>query len=184
MKKVGIIALMFFVGFTLNAQQQNEIDSYKIAFFSKDATGVFKEISGSVESNISDITAEISAKETETTELNLSFNLKIKVASITTANGTQTRHAKSSEWFHAEKYPTINFLSSRVYKTEKGVFADGSLTLHGVTKKVSIPISIKYSEEKTIYKAEFSVNRMDYKLGPDSKVSRNIKIIAGIAVKK
>jgi polyisoprenoid-binding protein YceI len=75
-------------------------------------------------------------------------------------------------------------LSSRVYKTEKGVFADGSLTLHGVTKKVSIPISIKYSEEKTIYKAEFSVNRMDYKLGPDSKVSRNIKIIAGIAVKK
>jgi polyisoprenoid-binding protein YceI len=184
MKKVGIIAIMFFVGFILNAQQQNEIDSYKIAFFSKDATGVFKEISGSVESNISDITAEISAKETETTELNLSFNLKIKVASITTANGTQTRHAKSSEWFHAEKYPTINFLSSRVYKTEKGVFADGSLTLHGVTKKVSIPISIKYSEEKTIYKAEFSVNRMDYKLGPDSKVSRNIKIIAGIAVKK
>jgi polyisoprenoid-binding protein YceI len=184
MKKVGIIAIMFFVGFILNAQQQNEIDSYKIAFFSKDAQGVFKEMSGSIESNISDITAEISAKETETTELNLSFNLKIKVASITTANGTQTRHAKSSEWFHAEKYPTINFLSSRVYKTEKGVFADGSLTLHGVTKKVSIPISIKSSDEKTIYKAEFSVNRMDYKLGPDSKVSRNIKIIAGIAVKK
>jgi hypothetical protein len=64
MKKVGIIAIMFFVGFILNAQQQNEIDSYKIAFFSKDAQGVFKEMSGSIESNISDITAEISAKET------------------------------------------------------------------------------------------------------------------------
>ena len=184
MKKIGIIALMFFVGNTFNAQQKNEVDSYKVAFYSKDATGVFKEMSGTVESNISDITAEISAKETETTELNLSFNLKIKVGSINTGNGVQNKHAKSSEWFHAEKYPTIDFVSSRVYRSEKGVFADGSLTLHGVTKKVSIPISIQSKEEKTIYKAEFSVNRMDYKLGPDSKVSRNIKIIAGIAVKK
>ena len=175
---------MFFVGNTFNAQQKNEVDSYKVAFYSKDATGVFKEMSGTVESNISDITTEISAKETETTELNLSFNLKIKVGSINTGNGVQNKHAKSSEWFHAEKHPTIDFVSSRVYKSEKGIFADGSLTLHGVTKKVSIPISIKSSEEKTIYKAEFSVNRMDYKLGPDSKVSRNIKIIAGIAVKK
>ena len=184
MKKTVIIALIFFVGFTLNAQQQNEVDSYKIAFFSKDATGVFKEMTGTVESNISDISADIQATDIEETDLDLSFNLKIKVASITTANGTQTRHAKSSEWFHAEKYPTIDFMSSHVYRSEKGIFADGSLTLHGVTKKVSIPISIKSSEDKIIYKAEFSVNRMDYKLGPDSKVSRNIKIIAGIAVKK
>jgi len=184
MKKVGIIAIMFFVGFALKAQEKNEVDSYKIAFYSKDATGVFKEMSGTVESNISDITMDIQAADEGTTELDLSFNLKIKVGSINTGNGVQNKHAKSSEWFHAEKYPTIDFVSSRVYKSEKGIFADGSLTLHGVTKKVSIPISMKSSEEKTIYKAEFSVNRMDYKLGPDSKVSRNIKIIAGIAVKK
>jgi polyisoprenoid-binding protein YceI len=184
MKKVGIIALMFFVGFTFNAQQQNEVDSYKVAFYSKDATGVFKEMSGTVESNKSDITLDVQASDQEATDLDLSFHLKIKVGSINTGNGVQNKHAKSSEWFHAEKYPTIDFVSSRVYKTEKGIFADGSLTLHGVTKKVSIPISIKDSDEKTIYKAEFSVNRMDYKLGPDSKVSRNIKIIAGIAVKK
>jgi polyisoprenoid-binding protein YceI len=184
MKKAGIIAIMFFTGFALNAQEKNEVDSYKIAFYSKDATGVFKEMSGTVESNNSNITLDIQASDEEATDLDLSFNLKIKVGSINTGNGVQNKHAKSSEWFHAEKYPTIDFVSSRVYKTEKGIFADGSLTLHGVTKKVSIPISMKASDEKTIYKAEFSVNRMDYKLGPDSKVSRNIKIIAGIAVKK
>ena len=185
MKKTGIIALMFFVGYTLNAQEQNEVDSYKIAFYSKDATGVFKEMTGTVSSNLpTESLAENSEKETEGKTMNIGFNLQIKVASINTGNGVQNKHAKSSEWFHAEKYPTIDFVSSTVYKTEKGVFADGSLTLHGVTKNVSIPVSIKTTDEKTIYKAEFSVSRMDYKLGPDSKVSRNIKIIAGIAVKK
>ena len=181
MKKIGVIAFMFFAVMALNAQEKNKIDNYKIAFYSKDATGVFKEMSGTVKSSL---TTDESSKQTEKKSLNLSFDFKIKVGSINTGNGVQNKHAKSSEWFHAEKYPTIDFVSSSIYKTEKGIFADGSLTIHGVTKKVSIPISIKNTEEKTIYKAEFSVNRMDYKLGPDSKVSRNIKIIAGIAVKK
>ena len=176
MKKIGIIAAVFFVGFALNAQEKNEVDSYKVAFYSKDATGVFKEMTGTVESSQS-------SKE-DGADLDLSFDLKIKVSSINTGNGVQNRHAKSDEWFDAEKYPTIDFISTRVFKNEEGVFADGSLTLHGVTKEVSIPITIKSTDEKTIYKAEFSVNRMDYKLGPDSKVSRNIKIIAGIAIKK
>ena len=119
MKKTVIIALIFFVGFTLNAQQQHEVDSYKIAFYSKDATGVFKEMSGSVESNISDIASNIKVADEDSTELDLSFNLKIKVGSINTGNGVQNKHAKSSEWFHAEKYPTIDFVSTRVYKSEK-----------------------------------------------------------------
>ena len=73
MKKVGIIALMFFVGLTLNAQQQNEVDSYKIAFYSKDATGVFKEMRATIESNISDITTDIQAADEGATELDLSL---------------------------------------------------------------------------------------------------------------
>ena len=54
----------------------------------------------------------------------------------------------------------------------------------GKSKNVVIPIEIKSTESKTIYKAQFSVNRMDYALGPKNKVSRNIKIIAGVSVKK
>ena len=186
MKKIGIIATVFFVGFALNAQEKNEVDShsYKVAFFSKDATGVFKEMAGTVESFSSRSQLGRQPSKEGGVDLDLSFDLKIKVSSINTGNGVQNRHAKSDEWFDAEKYPTIDFISTRVFKNEEGVFADGSLTLHGVTKEVSIPITIKSTDEKTIYKAEFSVNRMDYKLGPDSKVSRNIKIIAGIAVKK
>ena len=175
MKKIGIIAVMFFVGLALNAQETNNIDTYKVAFYSKDATGVFKEMTGKVTST--DVTKSDSI-------LGLQFDLKIKVASINTGNGVQNKHAKSSEWFNAEKYPTINFVSSSVYKTDKGIFAKGALSIHGVSKDVVIPIEIKPTETKTIYKAQFSVNRMKYRLGPENKVSRNIKIIAGVSVKK
>ena len=106
------------------------------------------------------------------------------MASINTGNGVQNKHAKSSEWFNAEKYPTINFVSSSVYKTEKGIFAKGKLSIRGISKDVIIPIEIKTTDLKTIYKAQFSVNRMKYRLGPENKVSRNIKIIAGVSVKK
>jgi polyisoprenoid-binding protein YceI len=184
MNDLAIISALFFFAFTMQAQEKRNIDSYKIAFFSKDATGVFKEMSGTVAPKISDTSVDIQATETKKNELDLSFNLKIKVASINTGNGVQNKHAKSSEWFHAEQYPTINFVSSSVYKTEKGVFAKGKLSIHGVTKDVTIPIEITNKDTKIIYKAEFSVNRMNYNLGPDSKVSRNIKIIAGISVLK
>ena len=166
---------MFFAGFALNAQETKNIDTYKVAFYSKDATGVFKEMKGKVTS------VEVAKADSI---LGLQFDLKIKVASINTGNGVQNKHAKSSEWFHAEKYPTIDFVSSSVYRTEKGVLAKGKLTLHGKTKNVVIPIEIKSTESKTIYKAQFSVNRMKYRLGPDNKVSRKIKIIAGVSVKK
>ena len=175
MKKIGIIALIFFAGFALNAQETNSVDTYKIAFYSKDATGVFKEMSGKV-------TNDETAKTDST--LGLIFDLKIKVASINTGNGVQNKHAKSSEWFHAEKHPTIDFVSSSVYETEKGIFAKGKLSIHGKSKNVVIPIEIKSTETKTIYKAQFSVNRMEFGLGPKNKVSRNIKIIAGVSVKK
>ena len=159
----------------MNAQETKNIDTYKVAFYSKDATGVFKEMTGKVTST--DVAKSDSI-------LGLQFDLNIKVASINTGNGVQNKHAKSSEWFNAEKYPTINFVSSSVYKTEKGIFAKGKLSIRGVSKDVIIPIEIKTTDLKTIYKAQFSVNRMKYRLGPENKVSRNIKIIAGVSVKK
>ena len=114
MKNTGIIALIFFASFALNAQDTTNVDTYKIAFYSKDATGVFKEMSGKV---ITEKTVSVDST------LGIKLDLKIKVASINTGNGVQNKHAKSSEWFHAEKYPIIHFVSSSVYKTANGVFA-------------------------------------------------------------
>ncbi len=172
MKKLATITALMFLIFTVQGQTKHDIDTYKVAFFSKDATGVFKELTGSV-----------SADGLQNVK-SLKFDLKIKVASINTGNGLQNKHAKSSEWFHASKFPMITFVSSKVFKNEKGVFAKGKLRIHGVSKEVTIPIKIQVKDTKVIYKAEFTVNRLNYGLGPKNKVSRNIKIIAGISVLK
>ena len=65
-------ALLLSVSY-LNAQEKKEVDTYKIAFFSKDASGVFKEMSGTV--------------ETSKPGVPTAFNLDIDVASINTCNG-------------------------------------------------------------------------------------------------
>ena len=101
-------ALLLSVSY-LNAQEKKEVDTYKIAFFSKDASGVFKEMSGTV--------------ETSKPGVPTAFNLDIDVASINTGNGVQNKHAKSSEWFDAKKYAKISFSSSEIVKNEEGLFA-------------------------------------------------------------
>ena len=154
----------------LNAQEKKEVDTYKIAFFSKDASGVFKEMSGTV--------------ETSKPGVPTAFNLDIDVASINTGNGVQNKHAKSSEWFDAKKYDKISFKSSEIIKNEEGVFANGMLNLHGVSKEVSLPLEISLKDGKYFYKTKFSVKRAAYNLGPKSKVSPVIKIIAALTLKQ
>ncbi len=163
------IALIFSVAF-LNAQESNEIDTYKIAFFSKDASGVFKEMSGTVETSKPGVPS--------------AFNLEIDVASINTGNGIQNKHAKSAEWFNAKKFPNISFNSSEIIRNEEGTFAKGDLKIHGVTKEVTLPLEITLKDGKYFYKTKFSVKRADYNMGPKSKVSPSIKIIAALTLKK
>ena len=117
MKKLGILTILFFVSLILNAQETKSVDTYKIAFYSKDATGVFKEMSGKVTSDEGAKTDSI---------LGLKFDLKIKVASINTGNGVQNKHAKSSEWFHAEKYPTIDLFLQVFIEQKKAFLLKGS----------------------------------------------------------
>lgn len=169
--KILVVSFVLFlsIGMTL-AQDTSKVDTYKIAFFSKDATGVFQEMQGNI--------------VTKDKGVPVVFDLTIDVSSINTSNGVQNKHAKSSDWFHAEKYPNIIFKSSEVFTNEEGVFAKGNLLLHGVSKEITIPIEVSENDTKFVYKAKFNVDRKEYELGPDSKVSPSIKIIAAVTIKK
>ena len=170
MKTLLITLSTFLVAGMINAQDTSKVETYKIAFFSKDASGVFKEMKGEVVTN---------GDNTPT-----SFDLSIQTASINTGNGVQNKHAKSSEWFHSEKYPDITFKSREIVTNDEGVFAKGDLVLHGVSKAITLPLTVSSNETNHVYKTKFSVVRDDYKLGPKSKVSPSIKIIAAVTIKK
>ena len=155
------------------APQYKIADGYKIAFSNPDVSGTFDELSAS--SLVFD-EAKLSSSK---------FSFKIEVASINTGNGLQNKHARGDEWFNAEKYPTIEFTSSKIEKTNDGYKAIGKLQMHGVSKEVTIPFTFSKKGNKGTFIAKFSVDRSDYQIGKkNSGVAETIKITATIPVIK
>jgi polyisoprenoid-binding protein YceI len=91
-------------------------------------TGKFNDFSGTV---------NVDPKKLATS----SVDFAIKVGSIDTGNGDRDKHLKSGDFFDAEKYPEITFKSSSVKSTGKDKYAvTGTLTMHGVSKQVTLPV--------------------------------------------
>lgn len=100
----------------------------------------------------------------------LAVTATIKVASINTENDGRDKHLKSDDFFNAEKFPEIKFVSTSVEKAgEKNFKINGDLTIRDVTKKVTFDAvyngSLK-TQQGTLaaWKATATINRFDYNL--------------------
>lgn len=71
-------------------------------------------------------------------------------------------HLKSPDFFDVEKFPEAKFVSTKLEKTDAGHTVTGNLTLHGVTKAISFPATIKAHDKKVKVNAEFGINRKDF----------------------
>jgi len=70
-----------------------------------------------------------------------SFAVELQVGSVDTGNEKRDAHLKSPDFFNAKQYPTITFKSTAVKKGEGNLLAvTGDLTLHGVTKAVTVSV--------------------------------------------
>lgn len=69
-----------------------------------------------------------------------SVEASIEGASINTRDSQRDAHLKSADFFDVEKYPTITFKSTQLEKNGDGLIITGDLTIHGVTKKVSLDV--------------------------------------------
>lgn len=176
MKKINLLFVTVFssviVAFTINNAINWQIkEGYQLKFSGTKVEGNFGKIKGTIlfdENNLS----------------TSKFDLLIDVESIATGNWLMNRHAKGDNWFDAEKYPTIHFVSSKFTKTSNGYVVNGDLIMHGVKKEIAIPFTFSNS----VFKAVFSVNRMDYKIGTmegmSKKVSNKIDLDISIPVVK
>lgn len=71
-----------------------------------------------------------------------SISIVIDSKTIDTGWAHRDEHLRTSDFFDVEKYPTIVFQSDRLTQTDKGWRADGKLTMHGVTRQISIPFRL------------------------------------------
>ena len=91
-------------------------------------------------------------------------NVTIDVSSINTRIDKRDAHLKSPDFFDAAKFPSISFVSTKFTPTS----IIGNLTMKGVTKEVTIPVTIS-GPVKTMMGGQaigitgsVTVNRQDY----------------------
>jgi polyisoprenoid-binding protein YceI len=72
-----------------------------------------------------------------------SVEFTIKTASIDTRDADRDEHLRSPDFFEVSKYPEITFKSTSVAPKSKELFdVTGDLTMHGVTKRITIPVEL------------------------------------------
>jgi polyisoprenoid-binding protein YceI len=75
----------------------------------------------------------------EDTIANSKATLQIQADSVTTGNDDRDTHIKAEDFFHAEKHPTITFVSTNAEaKGDDEFVLTGDLTIRDTTKSVSI----------------------------------------------
>lgn len=70
---------------------------------------------------------------------NSSVNVTIDASSVTTGDNRRDEHLRSADFFDVANFPTLTFKSTSVdFKSVENFTFTGELTMHGVTKPVSI----------------------------------------------
>lgn len=120
-----------------------------------------------------------------------SFDVQVKVASVDTANADRDKHLKSPDFFDAEQFPLITFKSRSVKKAgETTLEVAGDLTLHGVTRPLTVKIERTGSgtgmrgEFRGGWETVFEIKRSDFGMtkliGPVGDEVRLIVSVEGV----
>jgi polyisoprenoid-binding protein YceI len=94
-----------------------------------------------------------------------SLALDIDTNSLWTEFDKLTTHLKSPDFFEVRRFPTAKFESTKI----EPAAITGKLTLHGVTKEITIPATITVSDAGVRIASEFTINRLDYGISYDPK---------------
>jgi polyisoprenoid-binding protein YceI len=98
------------------------------------------------------------------------INATVDVNTLNTNIEMRDKDLKEETYFNYPKYPTISFASTTVAATS----VTGNLTIKGVTKPITFPITVTPSGNGYLFQGEFTINRRDYGVGGGSMVLSDI----------
>jgi polyisoprenoid-binding protein YceI len=122
-----------------------------------------------------------------------SVNITIDVQTVDTGNSSRDNDLKSDNYFNVAQFPTATYVSTSVAKTANGLTINGNLTVHGVTKPVTLEVEgptgpipgmdhrphAGFSATTTIKRSDFDIapNMPVAMLGNDVKLSIDLDVI-------
>jgi polyisoprenoid-binding protein YceI len=185
MKKTHLLTLLLTAAIYMsNAQAQNTTWNYdsnhaKVGFtvthmMVSDVEGYFKKASATLTSTKADFTDAV-------------VEMTADASSIFTDNEKRDGHLQSPDFFDAAKYPTLTFksFSFKKAKTPNTYIVKGGLTMHGVTKPVTLTAIVRMGtnpmSKQTIagFKISGKLKRSDFGIGggvPTAVVSDEVII--------
>ena len=99
-----------------------------------------------------------------------SVEVVVDAASISTGDVDRDGHLRSADFFDVEQYPTITFTSRRLQGSRDEFTLTGDLTMHGVTREVTLDVTLNgvgtnpYGKTIAGFSAETKINRKDWGL--------------------
>lgn len=121
-----------------------------------------------------------------------------ELQSVSTGNADRDNHLKSADFFDADNYPHLSFVSSRLEKTGDDTFVlYGDLTIRDVTRPVRLDVVFggigkdPWGNEKAGFNVTGKINRTDFKLNWNAAletggvlVGEEVKLHADVQVVK
>lgn len=162
MKKL-LLALCFFTATNVNAATETyNIDTgHSFANFSirhvvSKTSGSFNDVKGVIKIDRENLA-------------NSSVNAKISVASISTRHAKRDEHIQKAEYLDAAQFGEIIFVSTKVEaKSATEGLMTGQLTLHGVSKEITIPFKVlgfgadPWGGQRSGFEAQTTIKASDY----------------------
>ncbi len=99
-----------------------------------------------------------------------SVRVTIQAASIDTGIDGRNEHLRSDDFFDVEVHPEISFVSSSILRRGDEYFAQGVFTMHGVSKDIFLPFSIRSFQDAandsdwTAFTVNYTIDRTDYNM--------------------
>jgi polyisoprenoid-binding protein YceI len=148
-----------------------------------------------VRGRFTQVSGTIDLAEGSTTPV--SITAIIETASIDTREEQRDGHLKSPDFFDAANFPQITFKSTRVDGSGDSFKIVGDLTIHGVTKEITLDTTFEgraidpWGNSRVGYEAHGKISRKDFGLtwnqaleaggvavGDDVKIELNVEAIA------
>lgn len=141
-----------------------------------DISGTFNDFEATINANKPDFSDAV-------------VELTAQVASIDTRVEMRDNHLKSADFFEADKYTTITYKSTSIKQVAKNTYKlTGNLTMHGITKPVTMDLLYRGTAENPMskkstagFKLTGKIKRSDFGIGeqfPTAMLSDEVVINA------